>query len=163
MKVAHVVKRIEMIDDDIRQLKRLESQLSTNKKYSNPIIMSIEKQINLLLADRIKFLDLKIENPPAFMDVEEEKPDSSKETVKELPKVSRIRQRKKGSSKDTADTGPKKAREVATSFSAGKGPGTSDMLTQEMIDQKFEEARKKLLEESDTPADKKKNGISGLY
>jgi hypothetical protein len=64
MKVIHVIKRIEDIDNDIRELKKLERSVKKNKSFTTPIFMSIEKQINLLLGDRIKLLDLRIENPP---------------------------------------------------------------------------------------------------
>ncbi|HNW28949.1 MAG TPA: hypothetical protein PKN50_10765 [Spirochaetota bacterium] len=80
MKVIHVIKRIEEIDNDIRELKKLEKSVKRNKSFTTPIFMSIEKQINILLGDRIKMLDLKIENPPEAMrkqlegDEEEEKP-----------------------------------------------------------------------------------------
>jgi hypothetical protein len=80
MKVIHVIKRIEDIDQDIRELKKLEKTVKKNKSFTTPIFMSIEKQINILLGDRIKMLDLKIENPPEAMrkeiegDEKEEKP-----------------------------------------------------------------------------------------
>lgn len=67
MKVIHVIKRIEDIDNDIRELKKLEKSVKKNKSFTTPIFMSIEKQINILLGDRIKMLDLKIENPPETM------------------------------------------------------------------------------------------------
>lgn len=80
MKVVHVIKKIEDIDNDIRELKKLEKSVKKNKSFTNPIFMSIEKQINILLGERIKMLDLKIENPPETMrkeiegDEKEEKP-----------------------------------------------------------------------------------------
>jgi hypothetical protein len=80
MKVIHVIKRIEDIDNDIRELKKLERSVKKNKSFTTPIFMSIEKQINLLLGDRIKMLDLRIENPPEALkkqiegDEEEVKP-----------------------------------------------------------------------------------------
>ena len=67
MKVIHVIKKIEEIDQDIRELKKLEKSVKKNKSFTTPIFMSIEKQINLLLGDRIKMLELKIENPPESM------------------------------------------------------------------------------------------------
>jgi hypothetical protein len=62
--------------------------------------MSIEKQINILLGDRIKMLDLRIENPPEAMkkeiegDEEEEKPAAKAALVvekkKKEPKAKKI-------------------------------------------------------------------------
>lgn len=67
MKVIHVIKKIEDIDNDIRELKKLEKTIKKNKSFTTPIFMSIEKQINILLGDRIKMLSLDIENPPEAM------------------------------------------------------------------------------------------------
>lgn len=67
MKVVHVLKKIEEIDLDIKELRRLEKAVKKNKSFSTPIYMSIEKQINILLGERIKLLELKIENPPESM------------------------------------------------------------------------------------------------
>ncbi len=64
MKVIHVIKKIEELDKDIQELKKLEKFVKKNKSFTTPIFMSIEKQINILLGDRIKLFDLKIENPP---------------------------------------------------------------------------------------------------
>ncbi|HOT46626.1 MAG TPA: hypothetical protein PLM53_17345 [Spirochaetota bacterium] len=92
MKVIHVIKRIEEIDNDIRELKKLEKSVKRNKSFTTPIFMSIEKQINILLGDRIKMLDLKIENPPEAMrkqlegDEEEEKPAPQAKTAPEPEK-----------------------------------------------------------------------------
>lgn len=177
MKVAHVVKRIEMIDDDIKQLKKLENQLKKGKRYSTPIMISIEKQINLLLAERIKYLELKIQNPPEFADWEEDE-DEQKRTPKNRPeKASRIRTRKKTASNKTS-TEEKTTPARAKANKASQNKKTSEekqqtedeydapdslMLTQDMIDKKFEEARKRLLEESDDDSTEKKKGIGGAY
>ncbi len=65
MKVIHIIKKIENVDDDIRELRKLEKSLAKDKSFSTPIYISIEKQINILLGDRIKLLELTIANPPA--------------------------------------------------------------------------------------------------
>lgn len=67
MKVIHVIKKIEELDKDIQELKKLEKFVKKNKSFTTPIFMSIEKQINILLGDRIKLFDLKIENPPEIL------------------------------------------------------------------------------------------------
>ncbi|MGQ9844067.1 MAG: hypothetical protein ACUVRK_10940 [Spirochaetota bacterium] len=72
MKVIHVLKRIEMIDQDIRELRKLEKSLQRNKSFTQPIFITIEKQINILLGERIKLLELKIANPPDNLQPEEE-------------------------------------------------------------------------------------------
>lgn len=84
MKVIHVLKRIELIEEDIRDLKKMEKTLAKNKSFSTPIYMSIEKQINILLGEKIKLLELKIENPPENLRKEmgEQAPEPAPEPVK---------------------------------------------------------------------------------
>ena len=67
MKVVHVLKKIELIDSDIKDLRKMEKSLQRNKSFTTPIYLSIEKQINILLGERIKLLELKIDNPPEYM------------------------------------------------------------------------------------------------
>lgn len=151
MKVAHAVKRIEMIDDDIKQLKKLENQLKKGKTYSNPIMISIEKQINILLAERIKYLELRIENPPALAELEDEAEEKKEPVKKEAPKTSRLKTRKKKSDADNE--------------SGDSEPDDGPMLTQDMIDEKFDAARKKILEDLDEGknSEKKKGNPGNLY
>lgn len=170
MKVAHVVKRIEMVDDDIKQLKRLESQLGKNKKYANPIIISIEKQINLLLAERIKYLELKIDNPPAFLDLDDDLPEEKQSKSAEPARVSRIKTRSpkdsQGKSEPASGKSKIKKRPSVDSprfLKEADEENETDMLTQDIIDKKFEEARKKLLKEAGSDLDQKKKGISRAY
>lgn len=186
MKVAHVVKRIEMIDDDVKQLKKLTHQLKKGKKYANPIIMSIEKQINILLAERIKYLDLKIENPPAFMNFEADDREEQKLEKPAPARVSRLKTRKRDAAsesfelaKDSSDDSSKdtfkdSSRNSAKTDKRGKGGGygipltvdddeedfdiltdvesdqeVTPMLTQEMIDAKFEQLHKNIMKSDD--------------
>ncbi|TFH41558.1 MAG: hypothetical protein E4G96_05265 [Chrysiogenales bacterium] len=94
MKVIHVIKRIEEIDQDVRELKKLEKSVKKNKSFSTPIYMSIEKQINIILGERIKMLDLKIANPPETMKKEIEGDGEEIETASPL-RPSREPERKK--------------------------------------------------------------------
>ena len=98
MKVIHVLKRIEMIDQDIRELRKLEKSLQRNKSFTQPIFITIEKQINILLGERIKLLELKIANPPANLQPEEEEVSEAliaepkkKATKKKEPKENKIK------------------------------------------------------------------------
>lgn len=121
MKVVHVLKRIEILDQDIKDLKKLEKSLKRNKSFSTPIYMSIEKQINILLGDRIKLLELRIENPPE--NLTEEKA----HTHLKAP------EKKEGKSKAK----PEPVTELLEEEIA--------MLTQTQIDEKFEEESKKAI------------------
>ena len=101
MKVVHIIKRIETIDTDIKELRKLEKSIKRNKSFSTPIVMSIEKQINILLGERVRLLELRIENPPAEMveqiegKVEETDEDDAEEIVKPKPKATKKKARPK--------------------------------------------------------------------
>jgi hypothetical protein len=125
MKVIHVIKRIEEIDNDIRELKKLEKSVKRNKSFTTPIFMSIEKQINILLGDRIKMLDLKIENPPETMRKEIEGDETVEKPIL-LAKAAPEPEKKKKEPK------PKKA-EPVESIDDDEIP----MLTQDQIDAKI--------------------------
>jgi hypothetical protein len=95
MKVIHILKTLEMIDRDIKDLRKLEKSIKRNKAFTTPIYMSIEKQINILLGDRIKMLELRIENPPKNLvemiegkvDVEADQAPESKPTAEKKGKA----------------------------------------------------------------------------
>ncbi|HNR90139.1 MAG TPA: hypothetical protein PKM65_17515 [Spirochaetota bacterium] len=130
MKVIHALKRIETIDQDIRDLKKLEKTIKTNKSFSTPIYMSIEKQINILLGERIKLLELKIANPPA-MYLEEDaaaEPAPVREPERPAPKpaVEKKAKPKKPRKKEKPPVDDEEDMEEIS------------MLTQSLIDEKIE-------------------------
>ncbi len=102
MKVVHVLKRIETIDEDIKDLRKLEKSLAKDKSFTTAIYMSIEKQINILLGERIKMLELKIENPPEQMVEEIEGKPEEREEKKKIQKTSKKKTAKKKPSKNKA-------------------------------------------------------------
>lgn len=118
MKIVHVLKRIEMIDNDIKELKKLEKSVSRNKSFSTPIYISIEKQINIMLGERIKLLELKIENPPTYLVEEIEGGSKEAAELKPMPekKAKPGKQKKQAELEDDDDI---------------------PMLTQDQIDEKF--------------------------
>lgn len=122
MKVVHIIKRIETIDEDIKDLRKLEKSLSKDKAFSTPIYISIEKQINLLLDNRIKLLGLTIANPPADLVKEIEGEEAQPEKAPKTPK--KTKSAKKPKSK------PKAAKEP-------EEKDTIQIMTQDLIDEKF--------------------------
>ena len=126
MKVVHVLKKIEQIDEDIRELRKLEKTLSRNKSFSTPIYMSIEKQINIMLGDKIKLLELRIENPPKEFTDEDElaTAEDAGEPIKKLQKPQKGKQ-----SKDKA----KKAKVEKPVADLDDMP----IMTQDIIDQRI--------------------------
>lgn len=141
MKVIHILKRVETIDNDIKELRKLERTIAKDKSFTTPIYMTIEKQVNILLGERIKLLDLKIANPPenmvAALEGEEEEAAPQPLQVNLEPK----KPVKKGKSQPEKK---KKAEPAAVKPAAPARkpiiiPDDDDipMLTQDQIDAKF--------------------------
>lgn len=82
VKFVHVLKRIEFLDNCIRELKELMATLNPHRPYYDGIKIAIEAQINQLLNERIKLMELKIENPLPHL-VEE--PLTHQKQLKESP------------------------------------------------------------------------------
>ncbi len=134
MKVVHVLKKIESIDSDIKDLRKMEKSLQQNKSFTTPIYLSIEKQINILLDERIKMLGLTIQNPPDYMleHIEDIKTESQPAAapVKTAPKKPKARKSK-----------PAPARrefEDTDDFETESIP----LMTQDLIDEKIKNMRK---------------------
>jgi hypothetical protein len=138
MKVVHVLKRIEMIDNDIKDLKKLEKSIASNKSFSTPIYMSIEKQINILLGERIKMLELTIANPP----------ESLVELIEGRPEERHMEPAKKAVKKKPASAKAKPASPAKPKPRSGADDDLSDdddipMLTQDMIDARMNDIKGK--------------------
>jgi hypothetical protein len=126
MKVIHIIKKIEEIDLDVRELKKLEKSIKKNKSFTTPIYMSIEKQVNILLGERIKMLELKIENPPEALRTQiegVEKEEREKPVRKQAPELEKKKKEKETKAKIS----------VEEDFPEEDTP----MLTQEQIDAKI--------------------------
>ena len=144
MKVIHVLKKIEQVDDDIKELRKMEKALQRNKSFSNPIFMTIEKQINILLGERIKLLELNIANPPEALAKEFDGAKST-EVVKPLRKGGAKGDSKKKADKPSAKSKPAKEKSTAALKSKERDFDDDEeipMLTQDMIDSKFSESKK---------------------
>jgi hypothetical protein len=144
MKVVHVIKRVETIDNDIKELRKLEKSLSRDKSFSTPIYMTIEKQINILLGERIKLLDLKIANPPENFSSEQENeaPEPKAEILPPVPEPEKTV--KKSKSGPQAKAQKKNVPEINIS-----DIDDIPMLTQDQIDAKFDSMKKENSPESD--------------
>lgn len=142
MKVVHVLKRIEMIDEDVKELRKLEKTIAKDKSFSTPIYMSIEKQINLLLGDRIKLLELQIDNPPENLiteiegQPEERKVEAAKKAVKK--KAASPSPRPKSAPRPPAK---EKTRKAETDDMDDDLDDDFSMMTQEMIDARINEMK----------------------
>jgi hypothetical protein len=155
MKVIHIIKKIEAVDDDIKELRKLEKSLTRDKSFSTPIYMSIEKQINILLGDRIKLLELKIANPPADLvkEIEGTGEQSGKKEEKALSREEKSPQKKTKSRKEKSiqSTG-----RITDEEEDSEEIDDIGILTQDLIDEKFE----RLKEEKEKNDRKFMSGIS---
>jgi hypothetical protein len=134
MKVVHVIKRIETIDNDIKELRKLEKSITRDKSFTTPIFMTIEKQINILLGERIKLLELQISNPPVPLSSDHD--DSDKIDAVPIHKVGE-------SKKNLKKTKPKAAEDTKIAPTLKRKITLPDddeipMLTQDQIDEKFQ-------------------------
>ena len=144
MKVIHVLKKIEALDQDIKELRKLEKSLERNKAFTAPIFMTIEKQINILLADRIKMLELDIKNPPQSLlnDIEEE-PAVEEEAPAALSFNKAPKKQNKPVQTKTAVKSKKESKtEKQDSFDDDMDDIPVPMMTQDVIDKKFNEIKK---------------------
>jgi len=153
MKVVHVLKKIENIDDDIRELRKLEKSLARNKSFSTPIYMSIEKQINILLGDKIKLMELRIDNPPKeFVDAgEEEAPAPAAKPSADDAKKKPLKAVKAKAGKEKAKKTPETRKKVEPV------DDTIPMMTQDLIDQKFKSIEGSLQKGKDAGIDEGKS------
>jgi hypothetical protein len=145
MKVIHVLKKIEQLDEDIKELRKMEKSLQRNKSFSTPIYMTIEKQINILLGDRIKLLEMKIDNPPEYLakEFDGEKNGDIVKTLRKQDKKTPLKKPEKG----TADKKKNNKKTPTGKSVTSKGHDIDDdaeipMLTQDMIDSKFSSIKK---------------------
>jgi hypothetical protein len=134
MKVVHVIKRVETIDNDIKELRKLEKSIARDKSFTTPIYMTIEKQINILLGERIKLLELQIENPPASFvsEVESEKEEIPATPIQSIPEPKKIT-KKPRPKEETDEKKPAVQERKKITIPDGDIP----MLTQDQIDAKF--------------------------
>lgn len=142
MKVVHVLKRIEMIDNDIKDLKKLEKSISREKSFSTPIYMSIEQQINILLAERVKLFELQVANPPETLVKQIEGEEEDENEIKPILPSRAAKKTGKKAKKKTAQN------KTAVSIQREDVPASDDeddddddlpfkMLTQDQIDSKI--------------------------
>lgn len=147
MRVVHVLKRVETIDNDIKELRKLEKTLTREKSFTTPIYMTIEKQINIMLDERIKLLNLKIENPPQNLvdEIEGEKKETAPEPLQ--ARESKPVKKTKPAAKPAQAKTQRKAPIVL--------PDDDDipMLTQDQIDARFNAIKNE--EKKEQPKEKK--------
>lgn len=135
MRVVHVLKRLETIDNDIKELRKLEKTLTRDKSFATPIFMTIEKQINIMLDERIKLLNLKIENPPQNLlaGMEADADEKLPEPLQVAPEKKPVKKSKPQQQQPEKKPLPAKTRPAIVI------PDDDDipMLTQDQIDARF--------------------------
>lgn len=152
MRVVHVLKRVETIDNDIKELRKLEKTLTREKSFTTPIYMTIEKQINIMLDERIKLLNLKIENPPQNL-VDEIEGEKTETEPAPLQKAETRPAKKAKPAAKPAQAKPQRKAVIEL-------PDDDDipMLTQDQIDARFNAMKNEEKKEAAKPhhAEKKK-------
>jgi len=67
VKVIHLVKRVEQIDREIAELHHMVAGIESSRSYRDTMKIAAEKQINDLVGERVKLMELKIDSPPDFL------------------------------------------------------------------------------------------------
>jgi len=144
MKVIHVLKKIEQLDEDIKELRKMEKSLQRNKSFSTPIYMTIEKQINILLGDRIKLLEMKIDNPPEYLakEFDGEKSGDIIKTLRNQDKKASLKKPEKGTTDKKKDNKKSSVAKSPVLKVQDDDDAEIPMLTQDMIDSKFSSIKK---------------------
>ena len=68
VKFVHVLKRIEALDRDINEIHALQSGINNDRSYATPLKISLEQQVNNLLNERTKLMEVRIQNAPEHLD-----------------------------------------------------------------------------------------------
>lgn len=68
VKFVHVLKRIEALDRDISEIHSLQAGINNDRNYATPLKISLEQQVNSLLNERTKLMEVRIENAPEHLD-----------------------------------------------------------------------------------------------
>jgi len=69
VKFVHVLKKIESLERDIDEIKGIQSDINPDRAYSTPLRISLEQAVNNLLNEKVKLMEVRIENPPENLDV----------------------------------------------------------------------------------------------
>ncbi|PJZ69722.1 adenosine deaminase [Leptospira perolatii] len=77
---TEILERIRILDRDVSELNRLKSRLPADRPYSSSLQISFDKQINNLLNERIRLLELEIESPPSWLLGDSEAHEAGKST-----------------------------------------------------------------------------------
>lgn len=67
VKVIHLIKRVEQIDREIAELHGLVDGIDISRSYRNTLKIAAEQQINNLVGEKVKLMELTITNPPEFL------------------------------------------------------------------------------------------------
>jgi hypothetical protein len=60
------MKRIETLERDISEIHSLQQEIKVDREYSNPVKISLEQQVNNLLNEKTKLMEVRIENAPEY-------------------------------------------------------------------------------------------------
>ena len=167
MKIISLLQKIERIDEEIKDLRKMERSLKKNKSFTAAIQKTIEKQLHILINQKEELLDLEVKNPPEYLvkefDAELESKGNKSEKEDEKKKDLKDSKIKKETSSEKEKPalkpeGKKIKSEVdspslkptfdqADDFPKARAEEVTPILTQEQIDAKFATLRSQLEKE----------------
>ncbi|MES0491933.1 MAG: hypothetical protein ABUK01_18200 [Leptospirales bacterium] len=85
VKFVHVLKRIESLERDIKEIHALQAEVNVERSYSTPIKISLEQQVNTLLNEKTKLMEVRIDNPPEQLITENRKKPTASSELESRP------------------------------------------------------------------------------
>jgi len=160
MKIIHLLKKIEQIDEEIKDLRKMERSLKKNKSFTAALKKTIEKQTDILITQKNQILELEVKNPPENLNIEIDTSAEAKEV--KIDKNKKLAKNKKINKEDvisSTETKKKKSDTEEIESPVQNSPGSSlelnqsdlttemPILTQDQIDAKFNSLRSELEKE----------------
>ena len=88
IKFVHVLKRIESLERDIEEIHALQAEINVERGYSTPIKISLEQQVNNLLNEKTKLMEVRIDNPPEHLTLQNRKKSTASSELESRPSYS---------------------------------------------------------------------------
>jgi hypothetical protein len=73
VKFVHVMKRIESLERDISEIHTIAGEINSDRDYSTSLKISLEQQVNNLLNEKTRLMEVRIENAPDYLNPEKKK------------------------------------------------------------------------------------------
>lgn len=73
VKFVHVLKKIENLNRDISEIHALQNEINPDRDYSTPLKISLEQQVNTLLNEKTKLMEVRLDNAQESLNLDKKK------------------------------------------------------------------------------------------